>query len=757
MADVTLNIVADTKKASKSITTFGKSATKSLRSITNSFSALKVAAAGAVTFLAGRQLLRAVGELTEAASIQEDAINELNTSLRLTGKFTAEASRDIQKFASTVQQSSRFGDEAVLQNAALIQSLGNLSTDGLKQATQAAVDLSAALKIDLRSASLLVGKAAAGEVSSFSRYGLVIKKGADNADTFAKALTAIQSKFGGAAAAQINTFSGAMEQLSNIQGDLNEELGFSITRNPLIINGIKLLSKFYLNLIEVVNNNQEEITSFINKGLKGVISIVPSVIRSVAFVSDAFIGLISATSTAIYWVNRLVSSFLRWKFVTTTVNALVKSWDMFTESVVFGVSLITRALSSVPGANEIFDFESATKDLDALRMTIAEADVDFGSSINNAADSVEDFGVETLKAGNESRKFFDKISEGAQKVGDIAEEQVKKFKGLADGTIKIDVDQTGSGENINASAAAAATDVKESISAGAKDLAKKFFGYLRSGARGAKKLFSDVAGIVGDAFFPGFGGLIKEATSFFLQNPEAIKAQIKGFIDALPDVVAALQEGLIAGLPVFIDRLVTVFLVEGGLERIAKGLVSIMPEVAKALVVSIAEAMKKAFNALFNTLNDKLRIPEPDWIKNLANVFNATPNWVSKLEIKTPTWFNRLKIQTPEWLGRLKVGGGGDGGTLGKIGRSLGFASGGLVPGGYPNDTYPARLTSNELVTPPRTTNNLFRLIDKLATEGETTPTQETSTQPIQINLSIGEQELADVLLNLNRQGFRTA
>ncbi len=174
-----------------------------------------------------------------AAQVQEDAINRLNTALKLSGKFTKEASLGFQEFASSLQQATKFGDEAILSNAGLIQSLGNLDQEGLKKATAAAVDLAAALNVDLKTAALLVGKAAAGEVSSFSRFGLIIEKGSDTAETFARALDAINDKFGGAAAAQVNTFSGAYQQLSNTFGDATEEIGFAITKNKEVLTAIK--------------------------------------------------------------------------------------------------------------------------------------------------------------------------------------------------------------------------------------------------------------------------------------------------------------------------------------------------------------------------------------------------------------------------------------------------------------------------------------------------------------------------------------
>jgi hypothetical protein len=112
--------------------------------------------------------------------------------------------------------------------------------------------------------------------------------------------------------------------------------------------------------------------------------------------------------------------------------------------------------------------------------------------------------------------------------------------------------------------------------------------------------------------------------------------------------------------------------------------------------------------------------------------------------------------------GALGIGGGGGGGIFGGGGfLGLGFAQGGLVPAGHPNDTFPARLSSGEFVIDRSMTDRLTNFLDNFETKnsGVIEPKQpvQAQNQNLTINLSVGEQQLANVLLNLNRQGFRTA
>ncbi len=174
----------------------------------------------------------------DAAQKQQDAINSLNQALAQSGHFSKEASQDIQEFAESLQATTTVEDDVILKNAALIQSMGQLDKDGLKRATLAALNLSAALDKDLGSASEALGKASTGNVTALQKMGLEIRKGQTDAETFANTLKAVEERFGGAAAAKVNTFSGAMAQARNSFGDFTEEIGNLIVKNPVFISAI---------------------------------------------------------------------------------------------------------------------------------------------------------------------------------------------------------------------------------------------------------------------------------------------------------------------------------------------------------------------------------------------------------------------------------------------------------------------------------------------------------------------------------------
>jgi hypothetical protein len=223
--------------------------------------AFKLAGRGA------RELFNVFQDGVAAAQVQEDAIQKLNTALAQSGQFSVEASESLQEYASALQATTKFGDEAILNAQALLQSLGRLDQEGLKEATTASLDLAAALGISLESAVTLVGKAAAGEIGTFSRYGVIIERGSDNAETFANTLETLNRQFGGAASAQVQTFSGAVAQAGNSFGDFTEELGFVVTQNAAINTLIQESSKIFQELGKAVEDNRAELQALATQGI----------------------------------------------------------------------------------------------------------------------------------------------------------------------------------------------------------------------------------------------------------------------------------------------------------------------------------------------------------------------------------------------------------------------------------------------------------------------------------------------------------
>lgn len=214
-----------------------KGVSDSLSNFTGSFgkvsTALAAVTAAAVVF--GKKAV-------DAAVRQEDAVNALNNSLRRIGEFSQGTSKDLQDFASELQKTTRFGDEAAIEQLAFAQALG-ATAEQSKQVVKAAADLATGLNIDLGSATRNVAKTLGGFAGELGEVIPELKALTKEQLQAGAGIDLIAEKYDGLARGALNTFSGATEQAGNSIGDLFESFGFFITKNPTIISAINSITK----------------------------------------------------------------------------------------------------------------------------------------------------------------------------------------------------------------------------------------------------------------------------------------------------------------------------------------------------------------------------------------------------------------------------------------------------------------------------------------------------------------------------------
>jgi hypothetical protein len=317
MADpVSFQLDAETLKALAQIAKFQKDATKALQGVekqgekslgqleklankaNSSFASFKGNLAANLVTSGISLATNAIGSLVDLittdaiASSQSyaDSLLGVQNALELTGKATPETIKGLEDFAAAIQETTKFSDDAVLQSAAYIQTLGDLSGDGLQRATQAALDLSAALGKDLSTTTELVAKAATGNVAAFGKLGISIDKGRTSAETFEKTLAALESRFGGAAAKGVNSFTGATTQLKNaIESNLLKTIGDLIVRSPAVvgaIKGITVIVNQLTNFLSSQTAGKDFFRDIILGALDFAKAINAVVIRPLAFLGD---------------------------------------------------------------------------------------------------------------------------------------------------------------------------------------------------------------------------------------------------------------------------------------------------------------------------------------------------------------------------------------------------------------------------------------------------------------------------------------
>ncbi len=188
-----------------------------------------------------------VEESVKAYSEQESAVKKMTTALRTQGTATPEVIGQYKALSTQFQKTTVNSDELINEMQALLVQVGNVMPSQMDKALTAATDLASGLGIDLRTATMLVGKAFEGETGTLKRYGIVIDEAKLKTEGVTAVMDAIQSKFGGQAQAEVETYAGKVKQLSNAWNELQESVGRVIVEDPslqfLLREGVQVLTK----------------------------------------------------------------------------------------------------------------------------------------------------------------------------------------------------------------------------------------------------------------------------------------------------------------------------------------------------------------------------------------------------------------------------------------------------------------------------------------------------------------------------------
>lgn len=235
---------SDTAKQARKITDGMKEATKETNGLTSAFDRMKGAVTGLVAAYAGFKGISALvgfgkGSI-ESFNIQNRAERMLEFGMRQNG--TASRSGELKKFASTLQQNTMYGDEALLTAAAGWQNkirgvdnskrMMSLVADYAAKSTGGgAVDAGAMRGFSQQLMQALSGraislKAQGFDISAIEELNERRRKGQKiTEDMEVEALERVLAPVRGMASELANTDEGKILQLKNTIGDMREEVG----------------------------------------------------------------------------------------------------------------------------------------------------------------------------------------------------------------------------------------------------------------------------------------------------------------------------------------------------------------------------------------------------------------------------------------------------------------------------------------------------------------------------------------------------
>jgi hypothetical protein len=207
--------------------------------LTNQIKATALGFISAQAVIAGvqtafRTLTQFVSSSVESFAAAEASQRKLTAALQAQGADVPRVSAQYNKLSEEIQRTTVYSDDLVTEMQALLVQVGNVAPEEMGKAIKAAANLASGLGVDLRQATILVGKAFEGETGTLKRYGIVIDEAKLKAEGLPAVLDAIQAKFGGQAQAEIESYSGQVKQLANEWDNFKEAVGEAIATDPFL-------------------------------------------------------------------------------------------------------------------------------------------------------------------------------------------------------------------------------------------------------------------------------------------------------------------------------------------------------------------------------------------------------------------------------------------------------------------------------------------------------------------------------------------
>lgn len=224
------------------------------------------------------------------AAIATASVAAANTQLQAEAKLlnALKGREDVQKRlmeqASKTQSRTLFGDEAIIEQQAYLAALG-LSEQQINDTIEAAVQLSAALGMDLTSAVKNLAKTYGGMTGELGESIPALKNFTQEQLKAGDAIGYVNANYKGFAESAAETGTGSLTQLQNKLGDLAEKIGTTLI--PILEKVIVVLEKFVNGLSKLPEGAQ---TSVVGLGL--LLAAIGPVLRSLNSMMNLVTGIV---------------------------------------------------------------------------------------------------------------------------------------------------------------------------------------------------------------------------------------------------------------------------------------------------------------------------------------------------------------------------------------------------------------------------------------------------------------------------------
>lgn len=669
---------------------------------------MEVAAKAFVAAFSVSKIIDGLQAVTGAASEAEESTLRLGLSLRATGDASSNNIRLFQDMAKELQRTSRYEDDAILANVALAKQFGVTNREA-EELIRTAIDLSAVTGDDLTTTVRALGQTLDGTAGKMANQFPILQQMTKEQLRQGEAVRVLGAQYRGAAAQGVGTYAGQMNQLSKAFGDLLENIGMVIIRNPEFINSLKSMTSFLIAMADWVDRNSTRFA-------KMTATLKP--------VGRLLYDLFTVNSKALdNYLNRN--------------NELAEGVDLFggkLDNLTKRFNPITRQYEALAGAADQAgrSFETSGKAFDYVAGRFAnsfdEGRVKFDRFANEArqkfedlAKSLEDVGrteLDTLSnLYNRNRQLLERAQNSnfatrekqtellgklelkfARESGELRKKQLQELEAQAREIFEnpFRALQNRPGDQLSGAERAGAAGL-----GAARNLLR--------GEEGARDTLGAGAAAVASIWLGPLGAIVGELIKELSRGKEFARTMIAEFVDAMPDLIANIFEAIAESVVVLDEKLPAI------LERV---IVNTLPRIMAAigryfLQITFPFLRKGFFDA---------------WGQFLKNMVGGVGKFISELVKGAGRFITELVKGIQKALSKAgggMFGGGGGNGFFGLPGLSGGGEGRGPVTGikGSP-----------------------FKVGAKAGSDAP--------AAPLQVNLVIGHKVIATTIQDLSKLGF---
>lgn len=664
--DVTIQINLDARDAQAAIELFGKESVAILKktetqadSFFNSFSKAKGTVVAAIGTIIGAYYT--MSNAIEQASEDAKLTRQIEASLRATDEASTTAVNGVLQFAEALKEATGVSDDLVKQTFITAKSFG-ITADEAKKLTTAAIDLASATGIDAETAVRQLGGTLDGTIGKIGNLGAEFRNLTTEQLKSGKAIDLVNSKFGGTAAKELDTYQGAANSLKNAWDDLLKSFGKTVTESDSAKNALAGLAAVLNDFTKAISNsgtNSEQIDAAIartaalggNIGkaadsiLKaqekfnmlgvdvgkqskdiatGFAAIVKSATGSTKAVLDFEDQLASLPEKAVGPVQKTGKEL---EELQKKAKKLAEEAQRFKEGIFgeFGTQVEREAAKAQQALQKVSDFQKqgafSAKEAYDLRLRIA---LDFNQKQVEAA----------KKAADEEKKQYDDLVNAAKSANDQIRQDFDKQKQFLQSVFENPFGDLAA--RLQDQIARAIQYVKTGQDIGTPfkegEIAASISGGINlalQGKQGAVKAVSAIGEAIGQSFgIPGMGAI----TELLARGPEETKKFIKEFINSIPDIVQAIAESI----PVVVETFVDVMVNKGGAVRIGIA-------IAKAMAGQAiwARLGQEIFGKSGNEIGDAIKSGSAEFASNTKDSFTQFITEFGPTIIRTGKLFGR--------------------------------------------------------------------------------------------------------------------